>query len=319
MKPSAGQLAVVAVGGNSLITDHEHTAIHDQSQAAALSAHHIAAMVAAGWRVVVTHGNGPQVGFILRRSEIGMHEVPPIPMNYATANTQGSIGYMFQRTLHNEFARRGIARPVATVLTQTLVERDDPAFADPAKPIGPHLDEATARRRAAEQGWAIREDAGRGWRRVVPSPRPRAILELRVIRSLVASGTVVIACGGGGLPVVRDAAGDLQGVEAVVDKDHASSVLAQEMGADLLLISTGVEKVAVRFNRPRQRWLDRLTLAEARAYLAAGEFAAGSMGPKIEAVIDYLEGSGGRGLITDPPNIARALAGETGTWIAASF
>ena len=310
-----GKLAVVAVGGNSLIVDDQHIAIADQSQAAALTAHHIAEMVAIGWDVVVTHGNGPQVGFILRRAELGIHEVPPIPMNYATSNTQGSIGYMFQRALRNEFRRRGIDRQVVTLVTETLVDRQDPAFENPAKPIGPHLDEATARQRAAEQGWTVKEDAGRGWRRVVPSPLPRAILELEVISELTAAGTVVIACGGGGLPVFVDEAGDLRGLEAVIDKDLASSLLARQMGADLLVISTAVEQVALHYNQPRQRWLDRLTVSEARRYHAEGHFLAGSMGPKIESLIEFVEATGGSGIVTDPPHLVPALAGDGGTWL----
>ena len=313
---SAGKaLAVVAVGGNSLIVDAEHAAIPDQSKAAAVTAHHIADMVAAGWDVVVTHGNGPQVGFILRRAELGMHEVPPIPMNYATSNTQGSIGYMFQRSLRNEFRRRGLNRQVVTLVTETLVDRRDPAFSDPAKPIGPHLDEATARQRASEQGWVVKEDAGRGWRRVVPSPMPLAIIELDIIQQLTDAGTVVIACGGGGMPVYENDEGDLQGVEVVIDKDHASSLLARELGAEMLLISTAVPRVAIHFNQPQQRWLDRLTVAEARRYHQEGHFLAGSMGPKVQAMIDFVAATGGHGIITDPPHMVRSLAGESGTWM----
>ncbi len=303
------------MGGNSLIADAAHATIFDQSATATATAHQIAAMIEQGWNPVITHGNGPQVGFILRRSEIGINEVPPIPMDYATSNTQGSIGYMFQRALRNEFRRRGIGREVVSLITQTLVDRNDSAFSEPTKPIGPHLDEATARQRATEQGWVIREDSGRGWRRVVPSPRSVAIVELEVIRSLATGGTVVIACGGGGLPVFEDEIGELQRVEAVIDKDDASSLLARELGAEMLLITTAVEKVAVNFGKPDQRWLSRLTLAEAREHQAGGQFAPGSMGPKIQAMIDFVEHSGGRGMITDPMNLTRALAGETGTAI----
>jgi carbamate kinase len=312
------QLAVVAVGGNSLIADETRVSIPYQSETAAETAHEIAEILSRGWNVVVTHGNGPQVGFILRRSEIGQHEVPPIPMNYATSNTQGSIGYMFQRSLDNELRRRGSPRRAVAVITQTLVDREHPAFDDPTKPIGPHMDESTARRHAAEQGWIVKEDAGRGWRRVVPSPPPLRILEVEAIRDLIGAGHVVIACGGGGLPVVEDEAGDLHGVEAVVDKDHASSLLARELGAELLLISTAVDRVSVHFNQPGQRWLDRLTVAEARAYATAGHFAAGSMGPKVEAILDFVEASGGRGVISDPAHLVGALTGDAGTTIVPS-
>ena len=314
----AKRLAVVAVGGNALIIDKAHQSIPDQYAAAAQTAHYVADMVEAGWNVVLTHGNGPQIGFILRRSELSIKEVTPVPMDYAGADIQGAIGYMFDRAFRNEFRRRAIARKPIAVVTQTLVDRNDPAFANPTKPIGSHFDEATARRIAAEQGWTVKEDAGRGWRRVVPSPRPKAIVELDEIRFLADAGYLVIACGGGGIPVIEDANGDLTGVEAVVDKDFASSLLARDMRADLLLVSTGVERVAVDFNTPQQKWLDRLTLAEARRLHAADQFDKGSMGPKIEAIIEYLEGGGGEGLITNPQNIGRALAGETGTRIRAA-
>ena len=309
------QIAVVAIGGNSLIVDRAHESIPDQSAAAAGTAHHIADMVAAGWNVVITHGSGPQVGFILRRSEIALGEVPPVPMDYAAADLQGAIGYMFQRALRNEFKRRGLNRSAIAVVTQVLVDRDDPAFADPAKPIGSHMDEPTARRRAADLGWIVREDAGRGWRRVVPSPLPQGIVEIDEIEHLVTAGYVVIACGGGGIPVFQGDDGDLYGVEAVIDKDLASSMLARELNADLLVISTSVARVAIKFGRPDQRWLERLTRAEAEAYLAEGHFAEGSMAPKIRAIIAYLHRPGRRGLITDPDSIGRALDGHAGTLI----
>jgi carbamate kinase len=311
--PFIDRTAVVAVGGNSLIIDPKHESIPDQSKAAAITAHHIADMVAAGWNVVITHGSGPQVGFILRRSEIALGEVPPVPMDYAAADLQGSIGYMFQRALRNEFRRRNLQRSAIAVVTQVLVDRNDPAFADPAKPIGSHMDEERARRLAAELGWIVREDAGRGWRRVVPSPLPQGIVEIDEIEHLVSAGYVVIACGGGGIPVFQGDDGDLEGVEAVIDKDLASSMLARELNADLFVISTGVPRVAINFGRPDQRWLEQLTRAEAERYLAEGHFAEGSMAPKIRAIIAYLDRPGRRGLITDPPNIGRALAGQAGT------
>ena len=313
---SEHKLAVVAVGGNSLISDKDHQSIPDQYAAAAVTAGYVADMVAAGWNVVLTHGNGPQVGFILRRSEISIKEVTPVPMDYAGADIQGALGYMFDRAFRNEFRRRGIARRPVAIVTQTLVDRADPAFAAPTKPIGSYFDEATARRIAGEQGWTVKEDAGRGWRRVVPSPLPRRIVELEEIQFLAHAGYLVIACGGGGVPVIEDEHGDLVGVEAVIDKDLASSLLARDMGADLLLVSTGVEKVAINFNTPQQRWLDRMTLDEARSLYAGNQFDKGSMGPKIRAMIEFLEGGGAQGLITNPQNIGRALAGKTGTHIA---
>lgn len=312
---SRSRTAVVAVGGNSLIVDQDHQSIPDQYDAAAVSAGHVAELVATGWNVVITHGSGPQVGFILRRSEIALDEVPPVPMDYAAADLQGAIGYMFQRALRNEFRRRKIRRKAMAVVTQVLVDLRDPAFDDPTKPIGSAMDEPTARRRTAELGWIVKEDAGRGWRRVVPSPRPQAIVEIDEIKHLVEAGYVVIACGGGGIPVFEDDSGNLQGVEAVIDKDLALSLLAHELHADLFLVSTGVEKVAIDFNRPGERWLDRMTCAEAKAHLADGQFAEGSMAPKIRAVIGYLDRGGRCGVITDPPNIGRAVAGQAGTTI----
>lgn len=309
------KVAVVAIGGNSLIKDKNHQTVPDQYLAAAETCHHIAGMIEQGWDVVITHGNGPQVGFILRRSELARHELHEVPLDSCGADTQGAIGYMLQRALYNEFKMRRIPKQAATVVTQVLVDRNDPAFCNPSKPIGSFMDEATAKERAASEGWTVKEDAGRGWRRVVASPIPQRIIELEVIRLLIEQGIVVIAVGGGGIPVVEDEHGDLIGAEAVIDKDYASSLLARGIQADLFLISTAVEKVALNYGKPEQRWLDRLTLAEARQYYEQGHFPAGSMGPKIKAIIDYLEAGGKQALITNPENIERALRGETGTRI----
>jgi carbamate kinase len=313
MMASGRKLAVVAVGGNALIRDKQHLSIPDQYETATQTARYVTDMIEAGWNVVITHGSGPQMGFILRRSELAIHEVAPVPMDYAGADLQGGIGYMFLKALHNAFHERGLDRRAAAIVTQIVVDRNDPAFAAPTKPIGSHMDEATARRRAAELGWVVKEDAGRGWRRVVASPLPRGIVELDVISFLVNAGYVVIGCGGGGIPVVKDEVGNLRGIEAVIDKDLASSLLAREIGADLLLIATGVEKVALNFNRPDQRALDRLTVSDAKRYCADNQFDKGSMGPKIEALIEFMDGGGPLGVITNPPNMMRALAGETGT------
>ncbi len=312
MKPG---LAVVAVGGNALIRDEQHRTIADQYETAAETVRYVVDMVETGWRVVFTHGSGPQMGFILRRSELALHEVIPVPMDYAGADLQGALGYMFVKALRNEFHRRGLKREAAAVVTQVLVDPQDPGFRNPTKPIGSPMDEATAKKRADELGWQVKQDPGRAWRRVVPSPRPKAIIDLPVIRDLVAAGYVVVACGGGGIPVMRDAAGELRGLEAVIDKDTASSLLARALGADRLVIATGVERVALDFGKPAQRWLDRLTLAEARQLFDDGQFDKGSMGPKIGAVIEFLEGGGAEGIITDPPHLAPALAGRAGTRI----
>ena len=309
------KVAIVAVGGNSLIKDKNHKTIPDQYEAAAESMKHIAGMIESGWNVVVTHGNGPQVGFILRRSELSINELHPVPLDYCGADTQGAIGYMFQQSLYNEFRERGIEKQAATVVTQVLVDRKDPAFENPTKPIGSFMDEGTALQHKDTDGWVVVEDAGRGWRRVVPSPMPIHIVQRDAINALVKAGFVVIGVGGGGIPVVEDDQGTLVGVEAVIDKDFASSLLASSIDADLFLISTAVEKVAINFNKPDERWLDRMTLAEAKQYLAEGHFMKGSMEPKIRAIIMYLENGGKEALITNPQNIERALRGETGTRI----
>lgn len=314
---ATGGLALLAIGGNALIRDRTHESIPDQYDMVCALAGEIAGMIEAGWRVVVTHGNGPQVGFILRRSELSIAEVPPVPMDYAGADIQGAVGYMFVKALHNAFRQRDLRHRAVALVTQTIVDRNDPAFADPTKPIGSHMEEARAKALAAKYNWTVREDAGRGWRRVVASPKPQAIVETEVIRGLAQEGHVVVACGGGGIPVIEDEKGDLQGVEAVIDKDFASSLLARNLGADALVLPTGVEQVALDFNKPTQRWLERLTLAEARRHLAEDQFDKGSMGPKVAALIEFVAGGGGLGLITDPPNITRALRGETGTRIVA--
>ena len=310
---STNKVAVVAVGGNSLIKDKARKTIPDQYSAASESMSHIADMVEAGWDVVITHGNGPQVGFILRRSELSLHELHPVPLDYCGADTQGAIGYMFQQALYNEFRQRGVVKQSATVVTQVLVDSNDPAFENPTKPIGSFMEQDTALKHRNQDGWAVVEDAGRGWRRVVPSPLPVKIIQGDAIRTLIQAGFVVIGVGGGGIPVVEDDNGDLIGVEAVIDKDFASSLLAATIRADLFLISTAIEKVAINFNQPDQRWLDRVTLAEARQYLDEGHFAKGSMEPKVQAIIGYLENGGQEAIVTNPENIGRALAGETGT------
>ena len=309
------KLIVVAIGGNSLITDPAHQRVEDQYVAAGETDHHIAALVADGWDVAVTHGNGPQVGFILRRSELARSELHEVPLDVCGADTQGAIGYMLQQNLVNDLRRLGIDRPVATVVTQTEVDADDPAFTHPTKPIGSFMDADEASRRRGE-GWDVVEDANRGWRRVVASPQPQRIVEIEAIRTLMEAGVIVVSVGGGGIPVVRDARGDLHGVAAVIDKDLAAALLAHELGADTLLISTSIPQVALDFGTPAQRFVDRLTLDEAVARLAEGtHFAAGSMAPKIAAVVRFLKEGGRQALITDPPNIERALHGDAGTWI----
>lgn len=311
-----GRTAVVAIGGNSLIKDRQHQTVRDQYIAAGETCWHIASMIRDGWDVAIGHGNGPQVGFILRRSELAAHELHEVPLDVCGADSQGAIGYALQQNLYNDFRRLGLDKHAVTVVTQVEVAADDPAFANPSKPIGSYMDEERAMRRRDEEGWAVMEDAGRGWRRVVPSPVPIRIVEEAAVKDLIAQGFVVITVGGGGIPVAADADGNLQGVAAVIDKDLASALLATVLGAELFLISTAVEKVALNFGKPDEEWLDHLTLAQAKAYLAEGShFAKGSMAPKIQAVVGYLERGGKHAIVTNPENVERALAGETGTHV----
>ena len=311
------KLAVIAIGGNSLIKDKAHQTVKDQYLAVKETCKHIADMIEQGWDVAIGHGNGPQVGFILRRSEIaakvaGMHEVP---LDVCGSDSQGAIGYALQQNLANEFRRRGMQKRAATVITQVVVDTKDPAFQNPSKPIGGFMEEEQAKERAAKEGWTVVDDSGRGWRRVVPSPLPQEIIELDAVRELLNAGIITITVGGGGIPVIRTEDGDIQGVAAVIDKDYASSLLARFINADLLLISTAVEKVYLNFNKPDQKPIDVMTLAEAKRYMAEGHFAKGSMLPKIQAITWFLEAGGREAIITNPENIARALRGETGTRI----
>ena len=312
------KLAVVAIGGNALIKDDKRVTVEDQEVALRETAVHLADMIEAGWDLAIGHGNGPQVGFILRRSEIaakveGMHEVP---LDVCGADSQGAIGYELQQALRNEFFKRGMNKKACTIVTQVLVDKEDAAFKKPTKPIGSFMDEAEAKRREKEMGWSVAEDAGRGWRRVVASPLPKEIVELDAVRTLLSAGQVVITVGGGGIPVVDRGDGELVGTAAVIDKDFASSLLASSINAEIFIVATAVEKVAINFGKPDQQWLDKMTRAEAQAYLDEGKhFAKGSMAPKVQAAIRYLENGGGAAIITNPENIGRALKGETGTWI----
>jgi len=308
------RVAVIAVGGNSLVLDNRRNSFEDQYASILDTSRYIVELVGDGWTVVITHGNGPQVGFSLQRSELARRSVSPVPMDGAVADTQGTLGYQFQQVLGNLFRQRGITKEVATVITQVEVSDQDPAFQNPTKPIGSFMDEATARQRGEQDGWSVMEDAGRGWRRVVPSPRPQSILESPVIATLVAAGVCVICCGGGGIPVLRE--GDnYVGVAAVIDKDFASALLASEMKADMFLMSTGVSQVSLHFGTPEQQDLSRINLAEARQYLAEGHFKSGSMKPKIEAAIAFVESTGGRAVITSPDRIGDAVLGAAGTEI----
>jgi carbamate kinase len=312
------KLAVVAIGGNSLIKDKNQVEIADQYRVAKETITHLADMIETGWNLLIVHGNGPQVGFALQRSEIayrseGIHQ---LPLHICDASTQGTIGYILQQNLQNELVGRKIDKAAVTLVTQVLVDKDDQAFQNPSKPIGVFMNEDLAKEQAKAMNWEVKEDAGRGWRRVVASPKPKEIIELDSVKALLKSGQIVITAGGGGIPVIKKE-NCLKGVEAVIDKDLAASLLAQELKADLLLISTAVEKVALNFGKENEQALDKLNLEEAQAYLAEGEhFAQGSMAPKIEAAISFLANGGKEVLITNPENIKRALSGQTGTWIS---
>lgn len=310
-----GKIAVIAIGGNSLIKDKDHQTVPDQFETTRQTCVHIAGMIEKGWDVVITHGNGPQVGFILLRSELASNVLHTVPLDSCGADTQGAIGYMIQQSLYNEFKKRKIDKQATTVVTQVVVDKNDIAFKNPTKPIGPFYNEKKAKEYSNERNWSIMEDAGRGWRRVVPSPIPLEIVERDAIKSLINKGFVAIAVGGGGIPVVKDENGNLYGVEAVIDKDYASGLLANSINADLFLISTAVEKVALNFGKPDQKDLDLMTLSEAEKYYNEGHFPQGSMGPKIKAVIDFIKKGGKEAIITTPECIELALEGKMGTKI----
>lgn len=308
-------LVVIAIGGNSLIRDQEHRTVLDQYRAAGETSRHIAPIAGEGCRVVVTHGNGPQVGFILMRSELARDVLHEVPLENCVADTQGAIGYQIAQTLHNELLRLKLDVHVASLVTQVVVDPDDPSFDNPGKPIGPFLNESQAARHAESDGWVVAEDAGRGWRRLVPSPRPTEIIELPTIRALLDSGALVIAVGGGGIPVVRSADGSLQGRDAVIDKDAASCLLARQLGASVLIFSTSVDRVSLNFNTDQQVDIDRMNSAECGQYLAEGHFLPGSMRPKIESALAFLDAGGEEVIITRPDRLEDALHGLCGTHI----
>jgi len=311
----ASSLAVLAIGGNSLIKDRSHIALSSQYEAVQETSKYIAELIAGGLGMVITHGNGPQVGFLYRRGELARHELPLIPLDICGADTQGAIGYMIEMALLNEFHKLGITKKVAAMVTKTIVDSDDPSFYHPTKPIGSFMSEQEALSHKYEFGWHIIEDAGRGFRRVVPSPIPREIIELDVIRLLVEDGVIVIAAGGGGVPVIRNEQGRFEGVEAVIDKDLGSSLLARNLAADTFIISTAVDAVYLNFGRDDQEAIRRASLPEVRQYMTEGHFKPGSMMPKIEAVAQFLENGGKKAIITSPEKLLGAMKGEAGTTI----
>jgi len=306
---------VIALGGNAILPAGRRGTYEEQYELTARTMDQVAALAAGGHQLVLTHGNGPIVGNIVLRNDAGLtaHGIPPMPLYVCGADSQGGIGYMIQQALQNSLRARGLHRPVAAVVTQVIVDRDDPAFRQPTKPIGPFYDEARAAALRREYGWTVVEDAGRGWRRVVPSPQPREVVEWEAIQALIEAGVIAIAAGGGGVPVARDADGDLVGVDAVIDKDRASALLAGLIGADTLAIITSVSRVFLRFGADDAEPLDVLDATYAAALHARGEFPAGSMGPKIEAALAFLAGGGREVVITDPDSLYDSLHGRAGT------
>lgn len=308
------KLALIAIGGNSIIKAGQRGTVEEQFANVEETCRSIVQLVLRGYRVIITHGNGPQVGAQLLRSELAASQVYTHPLDMCVADTQGSMGYMIQNSLQRALDDKDRNDEVGTVVTQVVVDENDPAFENPTKPIGPFYTEEEAREKSERFGWKMVEDAARGYRRVVPSPVPLEIVEARMIRAAVENDIIVIAVGGGGVPVVRRN-DRLYGIEAVIDKDRASSILAQSLNADLFIISTDAEKVCLNFKKPNQKPLDRLTVSEARKYLHEGHFPPGNMGPKIEAVISYIEAGGEHAIITSPEHLGRAVDGETGTHI----
>ncbi len=306
---------VVALGGNAILQRQDRGTAEEQLANVRQTAQHIAEIASAGYAVIITHGNGPQVGDILLRNELAIDTLPPMPLDICGAESQGMIGYMLQQSLEEALRKRGLNQPVVTVLTQTLVDSSDPAFGNPTKPIGLFYTAMQAKQLMEEKGWKMVQIPGRGYRRVVPSPRPITLVEREVIARLSREGVIVIAAGGGGIPVVADPRGALRGVEAVVDKDYTAALLARLVSADDLLILTDVDYVYLNYGQPDQQPLREMTVAEAKEHLAATHFPPGSMGPKVEAAIAFLEAGGSRVIITSLGSACDALAGRVGTWI----
>lgn len=311
----SGELCVISLGGNALLRRGDRGTVEEQFARARSCAAHVARLFEEGLGVVITHGNGPIVGNIVLRNEAARNTVPPMPLYICDADSEGGIGFLIQQTLYNQLHRLHRVRDVATVITQVVVSPDDPAFGRPTKPIGPYYNRSEAEELTRTRSWSLIEDSGRGYRRVVPSPRPVRVVEVEVIRRLAAEGVVVIAAGGGGVPVFERRNGDLFGAEAVVDKDLTTGVLARELGAHRILILTEVDRVYLDFGAPTQRGLGDVGVAEIRRHLADGHFPPGSMGPKIEGAIEFLEGGGREVLITQPELVEAALEGKAGTRI----
>jgi carbamate kinase len=310
-----GKTAVVALGGNAITQPGKEDTIANQFANTRRSLDGIVELIRAGYRLAITHGNGPQVGNAILRVELARGQAPILPLGICVADTEGGMGYMIEQSLQNRLRREGIDRPVATIITQIIVDPRDPQIANPTKFVGQFYTEEEAKRFAKERGWAVKKDANRGWRRVVPSPQPISAVESETIKTLVGNGTIVIAAGGGGIPVYIDEKGNLEGLDAVIDKDLASATLGKEIGSEILLILTSVDKVAINFGKENERRLDKMTVSEAERYLKEGHFPAGSMGPKIQAAIQFIRNGGKAVVITSFNNAGRALEGNAGTRI----
>ncbi|MEK7450037.1 MAG: carbamate kinase [Planctomycetota bacterium] len=309
------RLVVVALGGNALLQSGEKGTIQEQERHAVQTCQYLVPLLKNDYHLVITHGNGPQVGNILLQNEEASKIVPAMPLDVCVADSEGSIGYILQQAILNELRRHDIRRYVVTMITQVVVDKNDPAFSNPTKPIGPFFNKEKAEALKQERQWCLLEDSGRGYRRIVPSPKPLKIIQRLMIKELVRSGHIVIAVGGGGIPIWKNAENDYEGIEAVIDKDLASSVLAQEIKADLFLILTAVPQVYLNYGKPNRKPIPKMSLTEAKKYLAEGHFAVGSMQPKIEAAVSYLEKINGKVLITSAEKLMPALEGNDGTLI----
>ena len=317
MSTAKRRLAVVAFGGNALLRPEDRGTQEEQIARAKQAARWLAEIARLGYKLIVVHGNGPQVGNILVQAEEASTKIPPQSLDVCVAQTEGSIGFVLQQAIRNRLESIGSGGEVATILTEVEVDPNDPAFKRPTKPIGPFFTRYRAEALERDLGWTMREDSGRGWRHVVPSPRPLRVLNVNTISRMTESAAVVIAAGGGGVPVIRGRDGQWRGIEAVIDKDFASALLANELKADLFIILTGVAKVAIDYGKPTQRDIDRMSVAEAEKHLAAGQFPSGSMGPKIEAAVQFVRSSGKQVLITDVEHLREAIEGRDGTLVVA--
>ena len=306
---------LVALGGNAILKHGETGTAEEQFKNVEKTCRHLAKLIKSGYKIAITHGNGPQVGDILLKNELSKNRLPPMPLDVCGAQSQGMIGYMIQQSMRNEMRKMGVERPVVTLITQTIVDKNDKAFRNPTKPIGPFYTFSEAKRLRREKGWTIIEDSGRGYRRVVPSPQPIEIVEKHTIATLYESGVIIIAAGGGGIPVIVREDGSLEGVEAVIDKDLAAQIFATDIKAEVLLMLTDVEKASLNFGKPNQIDLEKMTLAEAKHHLKQGHFAPGSMGPKVKAAIKFVESGGEKAVISALEMAGKALEGKAGTTI----